>query len=96
MKTSLRDLLSSPAATRSLRRIAIGAALAVAGAFGFSSIAPISAATSTPNSIVNRAEKKGKLVLQLATSDSKLTAQHRSHSSHSSHASHRSHSSRTR
>ncbi len=96
MKLSLRDLLpASAGVTRNLRRITLGAAIAVASAFGFSAATPAvaSVSPSTDTTIVNRAEKKAKLILQLPTSDGTLMAQHRSHSSHSSHGSHRSHSS---
>jgi hypothetical protein len=103
VKLNLRDLFPlSTGITGNIRRISLGAAIAVISAFGFAAAAPSTALANTApatSTIVNRAEKGAKLVLQLPNSNTKLMAQHRSHSSHSSHgshSSHRSHSSRTK
>lgn len=94
MKTNLRDILPrSFNVARSLRRLVLGGALAVAGGLGFIATTPTPAALgpAVDAVIVNREKKAPKLVLQLPASDSTLVAQHRSHSSHQSHSSHSSH-----
>lgn len=95
MKSSLRDLLPQFNLSRGLRRVLIGGALAAFGALGFATAAPtsVSAESAAPVSIVNRSEKKAKLVLSLPGADMSMSAQHRSHASHASHRSHSSHSS---
>jgi len=87
-----------------LRRIAIGAVVALSGVFNLGSPSPASATlvvpqTESASTIVNRVSKKAKLVLALPNQDGRMVAQHYSHSSHqshSSHYSHKSHYSRTR
>ena len=70
MKINLHDLLpASSGIARGVRAITLGAVVAVAGAFGFSFASPVAASTtpSAETTIVNRSEKKTKLVLQLST-----------------------------
>lgn len=95
MKNNLRDFLPKFNLSGGLRRVLVGGGLAAIGALGFvtAAPAPASAEASAAVSIVNRSEKKAKLVLSLPGAEMSMTAQHRSHASHASHRSHSSHSS---
>lgn len=79
---------------RALRKITVGSAIAAAGVSATPSPATAQLSdTPTPQgvtpTIVDRARKAGKLILQLpGTTTAYFTAQHRSHRSHSSHRSH--------
>ena len=93
MKKTIRDFLPRFSLSGSLRRIALGGALAAFGTVGFLSAAPtpVSAEPAAATTIVNRSQKKAKLVLSLPGADMSMSAQHRSHASHRSHSSHSSH-----